>query len=185
MATSLCTNYPPHGYNRPRFPALCWPPQSIDCSLYSIWDSWRYTLLWTLILYALFHLAVTGIALFMQIGKRRMIPYTLAIPAVYAVIAGVEALFAGSIVGVVYTRRRLHCRVLSNVYMDPIHLGLDQRSYSDRFVFHHARRSIGVFGGKQSTRSGYRTPARNQAAILPGAPLELASIPSPGSLPRS
>ncbi|KAI0887306.1 uncharacterized protein GGS22DRAFT_107505 [Annulohypoxylon maeteangense] len=104
MATipSDCHNYPPEDYRSLRFPSLCWPPQDPLCSLYTIWDSWRYTLLWTLILYALFHLGATGIALFMQIGKPRTVwKYLLVLPLVYAFVAGVEALFTGSIVGVV------------------------------------------------------------------------------------
>ncbi|KAI1078373.1 hypothetical protein F5B20DRAFT_226796 [Whalleya microplaca] len=98
-----CVNYPPADYHSPRFPSLCWPPQSHpECALYSVWDSWRYTLLWTLILHAVCHLGSSGIALCMQIGKRRSIwKYLLTIPIIYAVVAGVEALFAGSIVGLV------------------------------------------------------------------------------------
>ncbi|KAI2639769.1 hypothetical protein GGS26DRAFT_541552 [Hypomontagnella submonticulosa] len=105
MATtpSDCQNYPPEGYQSLPFPSLCWPPQNNYCALYTIWDSWRYTLLWTLILYALFHFGAAGIALSMQIGKPRLIwKYLLAVPLVYALVAGAEALFTGSIVGLVY-----------------------------------------------------------------------------------
>ncbi|KAI1492485.1 hypothetical protein F5X96DRAFT_380142 [Biscogniauxia mediterranea] len=97
-----CHNYPPDGYHSPRFPSLCWPPESRGCALYSVFDSWRFTLLWTLMLYALFHLGATGVALFMQVGKRRSVwKYLVAVPFVYFIIAGVEALVAGSIVGAV------------------------------------------------------------------------------------
>ncbi|CAJ2510225.1 Uu.00g061250.m01.CDS01 [Anthostomella pinea] len=105
MANPLkqCDEYPPDGYHRLGFPSLCWPYQDKYCALYSVYDSWRYTLLWTLILYALFHLGATGIALSMQIGKRKSVwKYLGAVPIVYALVAGIEALFAGSIVGVVY-----------------------------------------------------------------------------------
>ncbi|KAI1634830.1 hypothetical protein F4809DRAFT_643126 [Biscogniauxia mediterranea] len=98
-----CHNYPPDGYHSPRFPSLCWPPESRGCALYSVFDSWRFTLLWTLMLYALFHLGATGVALFMQVGKRRSVwKYLVAVPFVYFIIAGVEALVAGSIVGAVF-----------------------------------------------------------------------------------
>ncbi|KAI0847913.1 hypothetical protein F5Y00DRAFT_240032 [Daldinia vernicosa] len=97
-----CQNYPPNDYHSPKFPSLCWPPQDPYCALYSVWDSWRYTLLWTLILYAVFHFGAVGIALAMQIGKPRFVwKYMLAVPAIYALVAGAEALFTGSIVGLV------------------------------------------------------------------------------------
>ncbi|KAI1406702.1 hypothetical protein F4819DRAFT_440157 [Hypoxylon fuscum] len=104
MATtpSECSDYPPENYHSPAFPSLCWPPQNPYCALYSVWDSWRYTLLWTLILYALFHMGATGVALFMQIGKPRSVwKYLIAVPVIYALVAGAEAIFTGSIVGLV------------------------------------------------------------------------------------
>ncbi|KAI1337924.1 hypothetical protein F5Y15DRAFT_138185 [Xylariaceae sp. FL0016] len=95
-----CNDFPPANYHTPRFPALHWPPKQPYKALYSIWDAWRYTLLWTLILYALFHLGATGITLFMQVGKRRTVwKYLFAVPVVYALVAGLEALVAGSVVG--------------------------------------------------------------------------------------
>ncbi|KAI1777608.1 hypothetical protein F4818DRAFT_407240 [Hypoxylon cercidicola] len=104
MATTPrdCPNYPPDDYHSLPFPSLCWPPQNEYCSLYSVRDSWRFTLLWTLILFALFHMGTTGIALSMQIGKPRSPwKYLWIVPIVYAVVAGAEALFTGSIVGLV------------------------------------------------------------------------------------
>ncbi|KAI2630769.1 hypothetical protein GGR54DRAFT_584140 [Hypoxylon sp. NC1633] len=97
-----CRNYPPDNYSSLTFPSLCWPPQDPYCALYTIWDSWRYTLFWTLILYALFHMGATGIALSMQIGQPRSVwKYLMAVPVIYALVAGAEALFTGSIVGLV------------------------------------------------------------------------------------
>ncbi|KAI1769029.1 hypothetical protein GGR53DRAFT_475448 [Hypoxylon sp. FL1150] len=97
-----CLNYPPDDYRSPPFPSLCWPPQNPYCSLYTVWDSWKFTLLWTLILFALFHMGSTGIALSMQIGKPRSAwKYLWIVPIVYAVVAGAEALFTGTIVGLV------------------------------------------------------------------------------------
>lgn len=98
MPNPRCTNYPPPDHHLPRFPALCWPPHA--CVIYSVYDSWRFTLVWTLILFIAFHLSATAIALLMQVGKPRSIwKYLIAIPIVYTVIAGVEALVTGSVVG--------------------------------------------------------------------------------------
>ncbi|KAI1822304.1 integral membrane protein [Xylaria intraflava] len=93
-----CSDYPPSDYRVPRFPSLCWPPHS--CLLYTVYDSWRFTLLWTLIIFTVFHLGATAIALLVQVGKPRSIwKYLVAIPIAYAIVAGVEALVAGSVVG--------------------------------------------------------------------------------------
>ncbi|OTB08010.1 hypothetical protein M426DRAFT_217800 [Hypoxylon sp. CI-4A] len=104
MATtpSTCNNYPPENYHSPSFPSLHWPPQDELHAIYTIWDSWRFTLLWTLILYAVFHFGAAGIAFAMQIGKPRSVwKYMLVVPVVYGLVAGAEALFTGSIVGLV------------------------------------------------------------------------------------
>ncbi|KAI0128915.1 hypothetical protein BJ170DRAFT_352367 [Xylariales sp. AK1849] len=98
---------------RPKFPSLSWPIEDCDHAIYYLWDSWRFTLLWTLILYAIFHMGAVAIALGVQIGKQRSTwKYLWAVPALYALVAGVEALFAGSIVGVligaVYFNGRFH-----------------------------------------------------------------------------
>ncbi|KAI1427006.1 integral membrane protein [Xylaria sp. FL1777] len=93
-----CSNYPPPNYQVPRFPSLCWPPHA--CLIYTIYDSWRFTLIWTLNLFIAFHLSAIAIALLMQVGKPRSIwKYLGAVPVIYTVVAGVEALVAGSIVG--------------------------------------------------------------------------------------
>ncbi|KAH9898931.1 hypothetical protein F4778DRAFT_782530 [Xylariomycetidae sp. FL2044] len=98
-----CPDYPPSDYVRPEFPSLCWPPQKRSCAIYTVYDSWRYTLLWTVIIYGLFHLGSVGIALLMQVGRRRSVwKYLWAVPASYVIVAGVESLLAGSIVGLVY-----------------------------------------------------------------------------------
>lgn len=68
--------------------------------LYGLFDMWRFTLYWTLVMFAAFHWAVIGIALFVQIGKRRTNwKYLWTIPIIYSVIAGLEALVAGSVTG--------------------------------------------------------------------------------------
>ncbi|KAI0455423.1 integral membrane protein [Xylaria acuta] len=97
MPNSRCFNYPPPDYHPPRFPSLCWPN---TCIIYTVYDSWRFTLIWTLILFTAFHLGATAIALLMQVGKPpSRWKYLVAVPIVYAIVAGVEALVAGSVVG--------------------------------------------------------------------------------------
>ncbi|KAK0646175.1 hypothetical protein B0T16DRAFT_458124 [Cercophora newfieldiana] len=92
----------PPGYTTPPFPSLHIPPQDPKWSLYTVSDIWRFTLLWTLILFGLFHLGAAGIAVLMQVGKRRSNwKYLWLVPLVYAMIAGVEAIMAGSVVGVI------------------------------------------------------------------------------------
>lgn len=105
-------------------------------------------------MFAAFHWAVIGIALFVQIGRRRTNwKYLWTIPIIYSVIAGLEALIAGSVTGAMSVffffyprnatvssrsriadkasraqgRRYLHrCRVVHD-NLDTIHLGLGQR----------------------------------------------------------
>ncbi|KAI0436139.1 integral membrane protein [Xylaria telfairii] len=97
MPNSRCFDYPPSDYHRPRFPSLSWSDAHI---IYTVYDSWRFTLVWTIILFTAFHLSTTTIALLMQVGKpRSRWKYLVAVPIVSAVVAGVEALVAGSVVG--------------------------------------------------------------------------------------
>lgn len=93
-------HYPPVGYQSPPFPSLNWPPQNTN--LYYLGDIWRFTLLWTVIIYAIFHAGAVCIALLMQIGKSRSNwKYIWTLPLIYAAVAGLEALVAGTVVGVV------------------------------------------------------------------------------------
>ncbi|KAH6654343.1 hypothetical protein BKA67DRAFT_275800 [Truncatella angustata] len=86
---------------RPSFPSLYWPAQSCDHAIYYLWDSWRFTTLWTLILYAIFHMGAAGIALGVQVGKHRSTwKYLWTVPIIYAFAAALEAVISGSIVGV-------------------------------------------------------------------------------------
>ncbi|KAF3022397.1 hypothetical protein E8E14_003700 [Neopestalotiopsis sp. 37M] len=86
---------------RPSFPSLYWPTNTCEDAIYYLRDSWRFTLLWTLILYAIFHLGAAAVALFVQVGKHRSTwKYLWTVPIIYAVTAAVEAVVAGSVVGV-------------------------------------------------------------------------------------
>ncbi|CAK7217756.1 hypothetical protein SCUCBS95973_003252 [Sporothrix curviconia] len=96
----------PPGYVTPPFPGLYWPPQkpTLHGSLYYIYDVWRFTLLWTMILFAVFHFGAAVIALSTQLifsGRPEYWRYLWTIPVVYTVVAGLEALFAGSFVGLI------------------------------------------------------------------------------------
>ncbi|KAL6870042.1 hypothetical protein ACO1O0_001377 [Amphichorda felina] len=97
---------PPPGYHTPPFPSL--NVQTVyDTSedrhftLFYIADVWRFTVIWTLIAYALFHFAAVIIAFFAHGWRTSSWKYFWAVPVVYLVIAGLEAVLAGSIVGVV------------------------------------------------------------------------------------
>ncbi len=92
----------PGEYVAPGFPSLFWPPQKSTILLEELDEMWKFTLFWTLILYGLFHLGAVGVAVLMQVGKRRSNwTYLWVVPLVYAFIAGAEALVAGTIVGLV------------------------------------------------------------------------------------
>lgn len=90
-------------YATPPFPSLYWPYKAkpgVANYLYYAQDIWRHTLLWTLIIYAVFHLVVAAFAVLMQLGKGKSAwQYVWIIPLTYALVAGVEALLAGSITG--------------------------------------------------------------------------------------
>jgi hypothetical protein len=87
-------------YTPPHFPSLYWPPQAYTYTLVNLSDMWKFTLLWTIIIYGIFHFGAAAIALAMQIGKSRSNwKYLWVVPIIYTLIAGFEALFAGSFVG--------------------------------------------------------------------------------------
>ena len=96
----------PPGYQTPGFPSL--NIQTIydttddrRYTLYDITDVWRFTVIWTLVAYAVFHLAAVLIAVYAHGWRISSWKYLWAVPVVYLVIAAMEALMAGSIVGAV------------------------------------------------------------------------------------
>ncbi|KAK4114176.1 hypothetical protein N656DRAFT_576076 [Canariomyces notabilis] len=92
----------PAQYTVPPFPSLFWPPQEFRVILYELDEMWKFTLYWTLILYGLFHLGAVGVAVLMQVGKRKSHwKYLWLVPLVYAFVAAAEALMAGSVVGLI------------------------------------------------------------------------------------
>lgn len=96
-------NSAPLDYATPPFPSLYWPINvrpGVANYLYYSYDIWRFTLLWTLIIFAVFHMTAAAFAVLMQSRKgRKAWRYVWFIPVVYALIAGIEALLAGSFVG--------------------------------------------------------------------------------------
>lgn len=118
MSRTVTTRLPPD-YARPSFPSLYWPlnPSPDDPQyLYYQSDIWRFTLYWTLLTYAAVHLSASLWAVLMQLrsalatktkplGEPNRIRQTLIwvwmIPAVYLFVAGIEAVFAGSAVGLI------------------------------------------------------------------------------------
>lgn len=104
----------PLDYTRPPFPSLYWPfnaKPGVANYLYYVSDIWRFTLLWTLIIFAVFHMTAAAFAMLMQVGRgKRAWRYVWAIPLVYSFIAGIEALLAGSFVGLMYACPRKHGR---------------------------------------------------------------------------
>ncbi|KAL3477358.1 integral membrane protein [Aspergillus californicus] len=95
----MANNRVPINYVTPAFPSLYDPfpgRSNVAFYLYHTKDIWRFTLYWTMIFYASCHLAVAACALVMQGRNWRV---CLAVPVVFAVVGGLEAVLAGSIVG--------------------------------------------------------------------------------------
>lgn len=89
-------------FTTPRFPALYWPVSVLPGEpkyLYTTRDAWRFTLFWTIIIFEAFHLAASGYACVVQWKNWKIM---WVVPVVYMALAGVEALMAGSVVGLMY-----------------------------------------------------------------------------------
>lgn len=103
MLSVRLSNPAPLDYATPSFPSLYWPYKAkpgVANYLYYTHDIWRFTLLWTLIAFATVHLAVAAFAMIMQLGKTKSAwKYVWMIPIIYAFIAGIQALIAGSFLG--------------------------------------------------------------------------------------
>ncbi|KAI9853019.1 MAG: hypothetical protein M1838_002798 [Thelocarpon superellum] len=106
MATLNNQNPAPIGYTTPPFPSLYYlsiqinPTFSPDVAKYLYYSSdiWRFTLLWTLIVYGAFHLAAGAYAVAMLWKSWK---FVWVVPIIYAFVAGIEALLAGSVVGLI------------------------------------------------------------------------------------
>ncbi|KAG5957794.1 hypothetical protein E4U58_005644 [Claviceps cyperi] len=97
---------PPPNYETPAFPSLNVrtlydrTPNRIY-TLYYISDAWKFTVLWTLITYAFFHLGAVLVAFFACGLKKSSWRFLWAVPIAYLFVAGIEALVAGSAVGLI------------------------------------------------------------------------------------
>ena len=100
-------NQVPPNYTTPPFPSLnvrnlTDQTENKIYTLYYVPDVWRFTVIWTLIVYALFHLGAVMIALFTHGSKKKSWKLLWITPIVYLSVAALEALLSGSIVGLVY-----------------------------------------------------------------------------------
>ncbi|KAJ5660191.1 hypothetical protein N7507_006642 [Penicillium longicatenatum] len=97
----MASNRVPINYNTPSFPSLYSPLPYHHKEAYYLYyttDIWRFTLYWTLIFYGVTHLVVAGCAILTHFRNWSVI---WLVPLLYGVVAGLEALLSGSIVGVV------------------------------------------------------------------------------------
>lgn len=99
-------NTPPPGYRSPPFPSLnvrtvADPTQDRAYTLYYLGDVWKFTVIWTLIAYALFHCGALLVAAAMRSPRKPPLSWRFVclVPLVCLVTAGLEALLAGSVVG--------------------------------------------------------------------------------------
>ena len=96
----------PPSYSTPSFPSLYWfvnakadEPQY----LYHLSDIWRFTLFWTLIVFELSHVAASTYAVIVQWRNWKIM---WIVPLVYMIAAGIEAVLAGTVVGLMYVKAR-------------------------------------------------------------------------------
>lgn len=98
----MTNNRVPINYQIPTFPSLYDPLPSHHQEAYYLYyttDIWRFTLYWTLVFYGASHLAVSGTAVLTHFRNWSVI---WLVPLIYCVVAALEGLIAGSIVGLVY-----------------------------------------------------------------------------------
>lgn len=100
--TSTPTSTKSHAPTSPPFPSLYWPPKidsNEDHYLYHTRDVWRFTFFWTLLIFEGAHVAVSLYALAIQWRNWKVM---LGVGVLYMVVAGVEAVLAGGVVGLMY-----------------------------------------------------------------------------------
>ncbi|KAF6224976.1 hypothetical protein HO133_010171 [Letharia lupina] len=129
-ASANTTTWVPENYKTPSFPSLYWlvgPDNLVQPRfLYHVHDIWRFTLFWTTIIFEAVHLLVGTYAVVIvwwggrnklkEDGKEngggkevkrgreeslKNIKVLWVVPVVYGIVAGVEALLAGSVVGLI------------------------------------------------------------------------------------
>jgi hypothetical protein len=91
----------PTDYTTPPFPSLYEPVHAPAGKVYYLYyasDIWRFTLYWTLIIYGAVHLAAVLCAVTMQWRNWKLV---WGVPVIYGVVGSLEAVLAGSVVGLV------------------------------------------------------------------------------------
>lgn len=91
----------PDDYQTPAFPGL-YSFQTAFAEpvyLYHSRDIWRFTLFWTIIIFEGFYLAASGYAVVVQWRNWKMMWIA---PLLYMFVAGIQAVLAGSVVGLMY-----------------------------------------------------------------------------------
>jgi hypothetical protein len=121
----------PHDYLPPNWPSLYWPiraPPGRASYLYYTNDIWRFTLYWTLLFNCAVHASASVWAVLMQLRSafarshshtraaagdgtgsfgtqgssvKQTLAWVWLVPVVYCVVGGIEALLAGSVVGLI------------------------------------------------------------------------------------
>ncbi|KAF2481725.1 hypothetical protein BDY17DRAFT_317476 [Neohortaea acidophila] len=89
----------PLSYSPPPFPSLYWPFPVDGQQVVYLYDAetiWRFTLYWTLICVVGVHIAAAGYACMIQWRNWKVI---WAVPVLYTVVGGIEAVIAGNVVG--------------------------------------------------------------------------------------
>ncbi|KAK9479854.1 hypothetical protein V1514DRAFT_304182 [Lipomyces japonicus] len=98
-SNSVDAVYIPLGYVTPDFPSLKWPTgRRLDSQyyLYYRYDIWKFTLFWTLILYAVAH----GVAALWAVLMNRRVKSAVVF-SIYLGVGLIEALISGSIIGAI------------------------------------------------------------------------------------
>lgn len=99
MTSSNPTSATAPSATTPPFPSLYWPPK-IDSDerhyLYHTRDVWRFTFFWTLLIFEGTHVVVSLYALAVQWRNWKLM---IGVGLLYMLVAGVEAVLAGSVVG--------------------------------------------------------------------------------------
>lgn len=91
----------PDDYTTPPFPGLYSFQTALTepVYLYHSRDIWRFTLFWTIIIFEGFYLAASGYAVVVQWRNWKMMWIA---PLLYMFVAGIQAVLAGSVVGLMY-----------------------------------------------------------------------------------
>ena len=105
----MANNRVPINYHTPSFPSLYDPLPSHHKEAYYLYyttDIWCFTLYWTLLFYGITHLTVAACAVLTHCRNWSVI---WLVPLLYSVVAGLEGLLAGSLVGLVLVVLIFNC----------------------------------------------------------------------------